>query len=233
VKTVYVRLARLVRGFLRAVWLLPVLDRWAARSRAGAWARSLLSIFDLRELAAADTPWWTYESAARVEGFLARRPDATVFEWGSGASTVWLAKRAAHVIAVEHDTAWAEQVRPLLSANATVQVVPPTPARPGAGISSAKPGHEGLDFTDYVYAIDAYDGPFDLIVVDGRAREACLKRALPKLADQGLLVFDNVDRSRYRAAIEAEPDLDVVITRGLTPALPYPNRTALITRVPR
>ena len=68
-------------------------------------------------------------------------------------------------------------------------------------IGSAKPGHAGLDFSTYVAAIDGVDGAFDVIVIDGRAREACLQRAVTRLAPDGLIVFDNVDRQRYRDAI--------------------------------
>lgn len=232
-KRVYVFLIRSVRSLMVPVGGLSFLDRLARRSRTGAWLRSLLAIYDIHDLIALDTPWWTYDSAARVEEHLLRYPGATVFEWGSGASTAWLAKRAGHVIAIEHDAAWAEKVRPLLGDNVMVRTVHATHAAPGQGVRSSRAGHEDLDFTDYVHAIDDYPGPFDLVVVDGRAREACLRRALPRLAVGGLLVFDNVDRARYREALDAEAGIDVTVTRGLTPSLPYPTRTALITRTPR
>jgi hypothetical protein len=94
---------------------------------------------------------------------------------------------------------------------------------------SEKDGFEGLDFSTYVAAVDQTSGPFDLIVVDGRARGACFERAISRLAPEGILVFDNVDRQRYRDAIAASPvPVDVEWTRGLTPALPYPTRTALV-----
>ena len=107
-----------------------------------------------------------------------------------------------------------------------------TGARPTATPArqlSEKPGFEGLDFADYVAAVDDVDGSFDLVVVDGRARNACFHRAITRLAPGGVLVFDNVDRRRYRDAIASSPvAVDVEWTRGLTPALPYPTRTALV-----
>ena len=118
----------------------------------------------------------------------------------------------------------------MLPGNAVVHVVPPVPAvgDPDEELS-AKNGFEGLDFADYVAAVDDTDGTFDLVVVDGRARNACFHRALSRLAPGGVLVFDNVDRQRYRDAIASSPvRVDVEWTRGLTPALPYPTRTALV-----
>lgn len=229
-KTAYVSLARALRRVLAAIGLLGLLDRWATRSRTGLWLRSLLSIYDLQDLMRYDVPWWTFEASDRVDGFLATRPQARVFEWGSGASTVWLSRRAGSVTSIEHDAQWAEVVAPVLPDNAVVHVVAPLPAvgDPDEQLSG-KAGFEGLDFADYVDAVDDTDGTFDLVVVDGRARNACFHRALARLAPDGMLVFDNVDRQRYRDAIASSRDLvDVEWTRGLTPALPYPTRTALV-----
>jgi hypothetical protein len=229
-RSAYVTVVRAVRSVLGALGLLRLLDEWARRSRTGRWVRSLLAIYDVRELVALDTPWWTFESADLVAAHLAERPGARVFEWGSGASTAWLSRRAAEVVAVEHDAEWADQVRPLTGPGVQVLTVPPVPASARSTARSRKPGFEGLDFGAYVAAVDDQDGVFDLVVIDGRAREACLARAVHRLAEDGLIVFDNVDRRRYRDAISAQPGIEVRWTRGLTPSLPYPTRTALIRR---
>jgi predicted O-methyltransferase YrrM len=231
-KSSYVGAARAARSGLRSAGALPVLDRWASRSRTGTWARSLLAIYDVGELAALDVPWWTFEASALVDAFLAGRREARVFEWGSGASTLWLAKRSASVTAVEHDEAWATEVRGLLAEDAAVdlRVVTAPPARglPGE-VRSQKAGATEVDFRAYVEVIDEVGGPFDLIVVDGRAREECLARAMPHLAPDGMLVLDNVERRRYRDAVRAlDPAPAVQWTRGLTPGLPYPTGTALL-----
>jgi Methyltransferase domain len=229
-KTAYLSGVRALRRALAAIGLLGLLDRWASRSRTGLWLRSLLSIYDLEDLLRHDVPWWTFEAADRVSRFLATRPQARVFEWGSGASTVWLSRRAGSVTSIEHDASWAEIVEPVLPGNAVVHVVAPAAAlgHPGEQLSE-KAGFEGLDFADYVAAVDDTEGAFDLVVVDGRARNACFHRALTRLAPGGVLVFDNVDRERYRDAIASSPvAVDVEWTRGLTPALPYPTRTALV-----
>ncbi len=229
-RSAYVSVVRAARSVLAAGGLLRLLDAWARRSRAGRWVRSLLAIYDVRDLVALDTPWWTFESADLVAAHLAERPGARVFEWGSGASTAWLSRRAGEVVAVEHDAEWADQVRPLTGPGARVLTVPPAPASPASTARSRKPGFEDLDFGAYVAAVDDQDGVFDLVVIDGRAREACLARAVRHLAEDGLIVFDNVDRRRYRDAIAAQPGIEVRWTRGLTPSLPYPTRTALIRR---
>lgn len=227
-KNLYILLVRGLGRLLGAAGVLGLLERRAPRSRTATWARSLFAIHDIDQLARLDLPWWTFTSAAEVDAYLAARPGARVFEWGSGASTLWLAARAGSVHSVEHHAGWAQSLRPRLPSNVTLILVEPTPsAAPRVG--SRKPGHGGLDFAEYVAAIDVVGGLFDVIVIDGRAREACLERAVERVAPDGLIVFDNVDRQRYVDAIAAQgAAVDVAMTRGLTPALPYPTRTAIL-----
>lgn len=234
-KRVYVAVLHGIRSVLRTTGLLGLLDRAARRRRTALWVRSWLSIYDLDDMLGLDVPWWTFEAADEVAEFLRARPGASVLEWGSGASTVWLAARAGSVLSIEHDPRWAGATARALAArdvgNVELRVVEPRPAVGPGAVRSAKPGFAGLDFAAYVDAGAGPDVPeVDLVVIDGRAREACLARALDRLADGGLIVFDNVDRARYRDAIEAlGPRLRVVWTRGITPALPYPTRTALLS----
>jgi hypothetical protein len=192
------------------------------------WAYSLGCVHDSAALIALDVPWWTYRAIDAVEGWLAeRRHPIRVFEYGSGASTLWLARRADEVITVEHDATFAATLAPRLEAagNVVLQVVPDVPSdHPVVG--SAKAGYGRRDFADYVAAIDAYD-TFDLLVVDGRARPECLARGLPHLRGDGLIVFDNSARRRYRAGITSAPVTETRL-RGLTPTLPYPEQTSLL-----
>ena len=227
-KKLYIRCVRAVGGPLRAIGLLAALERRAPRSRLATWLVSLFAIHDVDGLGRLDLPWWTFDSADQVAAHLREHAGARVFEWGSGASTLWLAARAESVHSVEHHAGWAAQLSPRLPRNVSLRVVEPaTSATPG--VPSAKLGHAGLDFAAYVAAIDDVVGTFDVVVIDGRAREACLARAVERLSPDGIIVFDNVDRRRYVKAIDSVGDrLVVTMTRGLTPALPYPTRTALL-----
>ena len=230
-KSTHIRCVRAVGVPARAVGVLGALERRAPQSRTATWLVSLFAIHDVDRLARLDLPWWTFDSADPVAAHLDEHPEARVFEWGSGASTLWLAARAGSVRSIEHHPGWADELTPRLPGNVTLQVVEPR-AAVSPGVPSAKPGHAGLDFADYVAAIDDVGGTFDVIVIDGRAREACLARAVDRLSADGLIVFDNVDRRRYVEAIDTLGHrLVVTMTRGLTPALPYPTRTALLRPV--
>jgi hypothetical protein len=194
------------------------------------WAYSLTKVHDSLAIAELDVPWWTYRAIDVVDAWLAAHPHPIrVFEYGSGASTLWLARRADEVHSVEHHASFAEHIRPTLARYPNIDfhvveaVKSSTPAVP-----SAKEGHAGLDFADYVATIDKVGGSFDLIVIDGRAREACLTAALPRLAADGIIVYDNSRRARYERAIAAAGVHERRL-RGLTPTLPYPDQTSVLT----
>lgn len=211
-----------------------MLARWAASPRRSVrHVRSMFAIHDVDDMIGLDLAWWSYRAIDAVEAHLAARGgDAVVFEYGAGASTAWLARRSASVTSVEHDVGFADYLRPLLAADrevagrAEVRLVPAVPTVAPA-VPSQRRGHAGLDFSNYVRAIDAVEGSFDLVVVDGRARVACVRQALPRLAPTGLLLLDNADRDEYRGVVE-DPTLAVEVLRGATPCLPYPTSTALI-----
>ncbi|MFV0526129.1 MAG: class I SAM-dependent methyltransferase [Acidimicrobiales bacterium] len=224
----YVRAVRVVNRGLERVGVVGLLDRNVER-RPVHWMRSLLAIHDVEAMAALGVPWWSYQAIGTVDAWLAGRSGATAFEWGSGASTVWLAARTDRVTAVEHHEGFAATVDGLIPAHAEVIAVPPV-ATTDPAVPSAKPGNAGLDFSAYVAAIDRTDDRYDLICIDGRARGACLDRAVDHLVPDGIIVFDNTDRDRYRAAIDRHPELETTHLKGLTPALPYPSTTTILRR---
>ncbi|MCW2656567.1 MAG: putative methyltransferase [Jatrophihabitans sp.] len=194
------------------------------------WAYSLTKAYDSLAIAELDVPWWTYRAIDVVDSWLSAHPKPIrVYEYGSGASTLWLSRRADEVYTVEHHRGFAEHIAPTLAGqpNIHMRIVEPVPSSSPV-VSSQKEGNADLDFADYVNSIGAVDGEFSLIVIDGRAREACLRAAIPRLDPDGLIVFDNTRRRRYRDAIAAAGVHERVL-RGLTPTLPYADQTSLIT----
>ena len=123
-----------------------------------------------------DTPWWVPAATDRLARLL--RPDWRVFEWGSGASTLWLAERVAHVVSIEHDPAWNAELRPRLPANVTFRFIP---SDRGA-----------VNFGAYVDSIlDHQPELFDLVIVDGEMRTPCMWLAFPRVRPGGWLLLDN------------------------------------------
>lgn len=203
----------------------PVEERWRH------WAHSLTKVHDSLAMAKLDVPWWTYDAIAAVDGWLSgRERPIRVFEYGSGASTIWLARRVDEIHSVEHHQEFGDMMRAELAGEEKVSlrvIEPVASAHPV--VASQKEGHAGLDFEAYVRSIDDVDGEFDLVVIDGRAREACLEKAKDRLAPGGIIVFDNSRRRRYVEAIAAS-GMKETVHAGLTPTLPYPERTSVLTK---
>jgi hypothetical protein len=137
-------------------------------------------------------------------------PDPRVFEYGSGGSTLWFAGFARMLVSVEHDAGWharvTEELHKLGAEHCTFLLRPPGPGAPRAilpaelGISYASLTVPG-DLEEYVRAIDSYpDESFDLVLIDGRARTACMAHAQSKVRRGGLIVLDDSDRDDYEPA---------------------------------
>lgn len=122
-------------------------------------------------------PWITYPA---IE-FLTPRVDAgmSVFEYGCGASTLWWAGRVREVVSVEHDRVWYEKLSPRMPANVTLRHVP----------------LGGVD--DYPRAVAEYHNRFHLVVLDGRDRVRCSFHTPDSLTPDGVILWDNSDRSEY------------------------------------
>jgi len=122
-------------------------------------------------------PWFTYAAIDFLEPRV--RSDMRVFEYGSGHSTLWWAARVASVTSYEHDRGWYERLLNTLPANVEYHHVRLTPAEKyAAGCAEA-----GVRF--------------DIIVIDGRHRVACAKHAVSALKEDGVIIWDNTNRSSY------------------------------------
>lgn len=230
VKTAYAATAQKIGASLDKVGLLP--DQPPEREkRVRHWLYSLPRIHNSIAIAELDVPWWTYRAIDFVDAWLEARPKPVrVFEFGAGASTVFLIKRSDEVHSVENHTGFADSIRPMLAAAGGADLIVHEPLRTTTPkVTSQKPGYADADFTEYVNAIEEIGGLFDVIVIDGRAREACLTAATPHLKDDGIIIFDNSRRARYRRAIEAS-GLRERRFGGLTPTLPYPDQTSILTK---
>lgn len=177
------------------------------------WSASLASG---RSSMSDERPWITFAAAAFLESRLTR--SSRIFEWGSGGSSLFFARRAEQVISVEHDGAWFERVRETMHERGLTNWqgylelpqadAATTASRADAGDSyvSSDPAYRGCSFRSYASRIDSFpDGSFDLVMIDGRARPSCLPHALPKLRSGGCLVWDNSDRAHYGPVISTVP----------------------------
>jgi len=186
------------------------------------------------------SPWLTFRAIDELDRIVNR--DMTVFEYGSGGSTLFFADRAARVVSVEHVPAWHEKVTGFLNAsgvtNASVELIEPEPDPSFGRKDPADPGHfvstdalsAGYSFVRYVNRIAAFpDGTLDVVVIDGRSRPSCCRAAQAKVRPGGYLVFDNTETPYYRPALEElTPDRwDVRHLYGPVPYIKHFSQTTI------
>jgi hypothetical protein len=187
-------------------------------------------------------PWYTYAARLALESCVA--PGARVFEFGSGGSTLWWLSRACAVTSVEHDPTWHAAFASEVPAGVSIDIRlrpastqgPDQAAQLRAGSLADRLKHPSIaDDAQYLaYAAEAFRaaGPFDVIVIDGVARNLCSLVALECLAPDGLIVFDNAERAQYQPGHDALANAGLVRVDfwGPGPINPYPWTTALYTR---
>jgi hypothetical protein len=176
---------------------------------ARAWLRT-----NLRRRSPIDQelPWLNFALIELLERRFGERPGGLAFEWGAGGSTCFLGRRAARVVTVEHDPAWAERVRSALRGmgltNVELRHIPENDGsrEAGPGVGPARP-HKLARYRDYIGSIvEREGGPLDLVLVDGRARLECAAAARSEVGVGGWVVVDDVDKpGRYEALGELFP----------------------------
>lgn len=148
-------------------------------------------------------PWIPYACCAFLGTLVKSRMQ--VFEFGSGGSTVYFARKNCHVISIEHDRVWFDAVQTRLQVEECTWIdlrfIPP--GEECIGQDSSQPEHYYEppcpgNYQEYASAIDRHpDQFFDIIMVDGTARPSCLQHAHTKLKRGGYLILDNSERQYY------------------------------------
>ncbi len=108
-----------------------------------------------------------------------------VFEYGSGYGTLWWAKRARKVIAVEHEDIWYEKMKPMFPNN--VHILRRKKEEPSYAESIC----------------DFKRTNVDIVIIDGRNRVECAKKAVETVKKSTVIILDDSERPHYAEGIEA------------------------------
>ncbi len=143
-------------------------------------------------------PWVNYKAKDFLDTIVNK--EMTVFEWGSGGSTLYFAKHCKSIISVEHDAQWYDVVRQKIVDEKITNITyfQISPQAVPVVYYSKSPAYKGCDFKSYVEKINEWpDNFFDLIVVDGRARNFCMALAMQKIKVGAYILLDNSERRYY------------------------------------
>lgn len=137
-----------------------------------------------------DHPWLAPDAIAWLEQNL--HPDMRGWESGSGRSTLWFAKRLAHLTSIESDAAWFAQVTRMVADSGLTHVDLRHIPLDHPEADTYRPDYDPLPRNPSAILAEP-DASLDFVVVDGWYRPVCARAALPKLKPGGLLLIDNTD----------------------------------------
>ncbi|MDF3079066.1 MAG: FkbM family methyltransferase [Sphingobacteriaceae bacterium] len=158
-------------------------------------------------------PWVTYSFIDFIKDRLTK--SQSVFEFGSGNSTLFYAKYAGSVVSVEHDKSWLEK------------------------ISSSAPANSEMIYSNLVYDGEYCRMPskaskkFNIIIVDGRDRVNCCKNCLGALAEDGVVVLDDSEREQYFEAVNflVAQGFKHLSFSGISPGFFYRKSTSVFYKI--
>lgn len=130
-----------------------------------------------------ELPWLTYSAIHFLEDRIKKH--FSVFEYGSGHSTIWFSRKVAEIISVEHDLKWYNRMKEEFSEHSNITYK-----------------YRPVDKADYTNEIFQHNHAFDIIIIDGRERVKCSLNSLKALKKEGIIIWDNSERIAYREGFE-------------------------------
>ena len=126
-------------------------------------------------------PWMNYSIVEFLKERLTK--DITLFEYGSGFSTLFYSTHVNNVISIEYNKKWFEHISSIPCLNTNVYF------------------YENDVDGKYCRSICDFDSLFNIVIVDGRDRVNCIKQSVSKLTCDGVLILDDSNRKYYKDGI--------------------------------
>ena len=137
-----------------------------------------------------NVPWLVPGAIMFLRGYTAEHPGCDVLEFGGGASTIWFLRQGCRVVSYEGKLGWRERI---LNAAANRDIVAEEQAarldlREWEGDMTHRGGASPIP-----KKLLGLFGPdsFDIVLVDGFDRWACLNESRPLVRPGGVLMIDN------------------------------------------
>lgn len=155
--------------------------------------------------------WMSNKQIETIQSYLDN--DMIVLEYGAGGSTAHFANFVKTYVSIEHDINWINKLKQHLPSNVELYYCPPN--------NNIKlPVWEGKekDFLNYINYIDNIQyKKYDVVIIDGRARQFCAIKILNYIDNNTLVFFhDFFERERYHFILDNYNILNLV---GSSPSL--------------
>jgi len=126
----------------------------------------------------APLPWYTYPAIDFIK--FRDYQDKLVLEFGGGQSTLWWAKHAKHVVTLEGDEQWYNQIKQGMPSNVSLHNV------------TMQSAESNVADVNRVLSEHSYS-KYDVIVIDGLHRFEMIEVALNYLNEGGAIICDNAE----------------------------------------
>ena len=123
--------------------------------------------------------WFNYAFIAFLEKKLSK--DLEIFEYGSGHSTLKFSQKCKNIISIDNNPNWHSYLQNIQPKNSTLIL------------------QEDLNL--YPQEITKFNKKYDIIIIDGKRRNACSKLVLNYLKDGGIIIFDNLEKG-YQKSVD-------------------------------
>ena len=127
-------------------------------------------------------PWMNYNVVSFLESRLTK--DMSLFEYGSGYSTLFYSNLVREVTSVETNVDWYNKMKKLIINNVHLIYL------------DLK---ENREYCEY---ISMANKKYDIIVIDGRDRNRCTENAINSLSEKGVIIFDDTSHADYAAGVK-------------------------------
>lgn len=171
-------------------------------------------------------PWLTYPLIQFIEPKLSS--DLSMYEYGSGNSTLWFAKFVGTIRSIEHDLEWFKKINQNMPTNVTLV---------HKSVDQKMAYHEltYMGFQDeeqYTEDIKHNFSRYDIILVDGIYRNRAIVNASQCVTDRGVIILDNVDYVEAREGREYLTNMGYrsVEFWGMCPIVHHDSCTAIFYR---
>jgi len=146
------------------------------------WVNSLMSGLSLDE-DSKEVPWMTYKAIKHLKDFVNK--DQEIFEFGSGASTLFFARNCKNVTSIETNKRWKSIIEEKLKANNLTN-------------SKIHLMEDGIDNENYENFLKPQNQKFDIIIIDSIKRHKCSINILNSLKEGGIIILDDSERKNYK-----------------------------------
>ena len=127
-------------------------------------------------------PWMNYHVVFFLEKRLNR--NLSMFEYGSGYSTLYFQKLVKSIKSVEYNKDWFDKISKIVENNVEIIFC-------------------NLDTNgNYAKSILASNAKFDIIIIDGGDRMNCIEYSVNALNESGIILLDDSQRPSYKTGFE-------------------------------